>query len=92
MHVGVFTTCTPFVVADRLCFLEYNTMQRYSTPVDRITWVGAQSNAEFSSPLFKMPARALTVNLQSGSGTLLPRPGLRDGGGAATGRPRDRRL
>ena len=72
MHVGVFTTCTPFVVADRLCFLEYNTMQRYSTPVDRITWVGAQSNAEFSSALFKMPARALTVNLQSGTGTLLP--------------------
>ncbi len=72
MHVGVFTTCTPFVVADRLCFLEYNTMRRYSTPIDRITWVGAQSNAEFSSPLFEMPQRPLTVNIQSGTGTLLP--------------------
>ena len=72
MHAGVFTTCTPFVVDGRLCFLEYNTMHRYSTPVDRITWVGAQSNAEFSSPLFTAPPHPLTVNLQSGTGTLLP--------------------
>ena len=72
MHAGVFTTCTPFVVDGRLCFLEYNTMQRYSTPVDRITWVGSQSNAEFSSRLFEMPAGPLTVNIQSGIGALLP--------------------
>ena len=72
MHVGVFTTCTPFVVNSRLCFLEYNTMRRYSTPVDRITWVGSQSNAEFSSRVFKVPQRPLTVNLESGTGTLLP--------------------
>lgn len=72
MHVGVFTTCTPFVVEDRLCFLEYNTMRRYSTPIDRITWVGSQSNAEFSSRLFEAPERPLTVNIESGTGTLLP--------------------
>lgn len=72
MHVGVFTTCTPFVVDDRLCFLEYNTMRCYSTPLDRITWVGAQVNAEFSTRLFAMPERPLTVNLESGTGTLLP--------------------
>jgi hypothetical protein len=71
-HVGVFTTCTPFVVDDRLCFLEYNTMRRYSTPIDRMTWVGSQSNAEFSTRLFEMPQRPLTVNLESGTGTLLP--------------------
>ena len=72
MHVGVITTCPPFVVDDRLCFLEYNTMRRYSTPIDRITWVGSQSNAEFSSRLFQVPERPLTANIESGTGTLLP--------------------
>jgi hypothetical protein len=72
MHAGVFTTCTPFVVDDRLCFLEYNTMRRYSTPIDRMTWVGSQSNAEFSSRVFEVPERPLTVNIESGTGTLLP--------------------